>query len=129
MNLYVYKGFLKEFLKEISIKPLIESDEKYNIFCLDSDYQNKITKSIFGMQDSWITYEEFELAYDFLMLFVNNGTLKITICDNNIYPGMYPSFLKITDDLYSEYEKQLEFSKKSSNSQELNTLTKFYSDI
>ena len=103
MNLLVYKGFEKNVLENVQIKPLIDNnvEDKLNIFKFDDEYQEDIQLNILQKRkedtEYWITYEEFTLAYDYLMLKANEGKIIIDIIDNNIYPGIYPIYNNIND--------------------------------
>ena len=83
MKIIVYKGFNLNFIKNQSVEPLIKNEYeiKFNYRLLDDNYKNQMTMMILTHIDSdkefFITYEEFELAYDFIMLFANQNKLSI----------------------------------------------------
>lgn len=134
MKLRVYKGFDLEFLKKIEYRPLIDSsiESKKNIFVLNNDYLEDITNSIFikkDIEEAWITYEEFELAYDVISLRANQRKISIEIINNNVYPEIYPIELNISPDLYDKYSKSLEDNNNKIVDKEVSLLEKFYSRI
>ena len=136
MRIVVYKGFDLKFLKEQKIEPLINNnyEDKLNYLKLDDNYKNQIMMSILSNINSdkecFISYEEFELAYEHIILFSGQNNLSIKIINNNIYTGLYPLNLSISDDLYAKYleNKEQENSRKEID-KDVEQINKFYSDI
>ena len=136
MELIIYKGFDEQFLQEQNISPLIENeyDIKYNYRLLNDDYKNKITMTLLMNINTdhkyFLTYEEFELAYEFIILIDQQNQVSIKIINNNIYVGMYPSKLMMTDELYNKFIANKDYDGKIKEPDtELELINKFYSDI
>ena len=135
MELFVYKGFNKFFLEKLEIQPLINNkiEEKFNIFCLNEEYKEDIELNILqkrkDMEKYWITYEEFTLAYEYLMLRAKDGKITIYIIDNNIYPGIYPIYSNISEELYEKYFMQKDSETEIKVDKDVNLINDFYSDI
>ena len=136
MKIIVYKGFNLNFIKNQSVEPLIKNEYeiKFNYRLLDDNYKNQMTMMILTHIDSdkefFITYEEFELAYDFIMLFANQNKLSIKILNNNVYVGLYPLVGEFSEELYNKYvhnKNQDSIGKETDKDVEL--LNKLYSDI
>ena len=132
MNLYVYKGFSKDFLSKLDYSPLSEKDIdfKLNYKNLNNDYAFELGGYIYTKQGDkfWITYEEFELIHEQLYIFANTGRIKIKIVCNNIFPGIYPIFCNIDEDTFQEYIKHKDEEKKQVN-QNVQGLDNIYSNI
>lgn len=135
MKIIVYKGFNKDFLEKIEIDALIENsiEDKSNIFKIDDNYEEEIQSSILQKRNSndsyWITYEEFTIAYEYLILRASQGKLCIDIVDNNIYPSMYPILLDIDDKIYDKYLLSKEELKEIDSDEDINKINKFYSEL
>ena len=103
MKIVVYKGFDSKFLREQKIEPLINNDyeDKLNYLKLDDNYKNQIIMSILSNINSnkeyFISYEEFELVYEHIILFSGQSNLSIKIINNNIYTGLYPLNISVSD--------------------------------
>lgn len=134
MKLKVYKGFNTNFLKKLDFGPLVESpiESKKNIFLLDGNYLEDIEEAIIlkkNTEKTWITYEEFELAYEMINIRAKNGKISIEVINNNLYPEIYPTELDITEEIYDKYNKELENKTSKVLDLEIATLVKFYSRI
>lgn len=135
MKLLVYKGFEKNVLENLQIKPLLDNniEDKFNIFNFDDDYsvefQISILKKIKEDNEYWITYEEFTLMYDYLMLKEYEDKIIIDIIDNNIYPGIYPINIKIDDEIYEKYREQKESEKEITLEKEIITINNYYTNV
>lgn len=136
MKIVVYKGFNLNFIKNQSVEPLIKNEYeiKFNYRLLDDNYKNQMTMMILTYIDSdkefFLTYEEFELAYDSIMLFANQNKISIKILNNNVYVGLYPLVGEFSEELYNKYiqnKNQDCIGKETDKDVEL--LNKLYSDI
>lgn len=136
MKIVVYKGFNLEFLRNQKVEPLVNNDFKYklNYLIMDDNYKNQIMMAILSNintdKEFFITYEEFELAYEHIILFVGQNNLSIRIINNNLYVGLYPLNISIPESLYTKLieSKEQDNSKKEVD-KDLEKLNKFYSDI
>lgn len=135
MNIIVYKGFDKEFLKEQGVKPLVDNsiDDKFNLELLvESGYSEKIVESAFlkkDLDEAYITYEEFVVAYETLVtpLFAKH---KIIVKNNNLYPDIYPIQVEINKDVFEKYQNAKDSDKDAVGSdKEIRRLFRFYSEI
>ena len=135
MKLFVYKGFELNFLENQQIEPLINTNyaDKINYLKLDKNYKKQLRSVLNDDNEGeyFLTYEEFELVYDFIMdLISDDNDINITIIDNNKYIGLYPLEISISENLYNKYiinKEQDNLGKKIDEEVEL--LSKFYSDI
>ena len=114
MKIVVYKGFDNEFLKAQIIEPLLNNnyEDKSNYLKLDDNYKNQIMMAVLSNinmdKEFFITYEEFELAYDHIILFSAQNSLSIRIINNNIYVGLYPLNVSISNELYNKYQGKID---------------------
>ena len=136
MKLVVYKGFDNDFLKAQKIEPLINNnyEDKCNYLKLDDNYKNQIMMAVLSNinldKEFFITYEEFELAYDHIILFSAQNSLSIRVINNNIYVGLYPLNISISDELYNKYqENKIDENTRKETDKEVEKINKFYSDI
>ena len=138
MKIIVYKGFNLKFLEKIEKEALVETkiEDKINIFKIDDNYEEEIQLSVLQKRNQvcsyWMTYEEFTVAYDYLVLRASEGKLDIEIIDNNIYPSMYPVKIEISDDVYNKYiinKENNDIDKKDEKDEIIERINKFYSDL
>lgn len=135
MKVIIYKGFNKEFLESLEDEALLDTsiDDKINIFKIDDNYEEEIQLSILkkrnNMNSYWMTYEEFTVAYEYLILRASEGKLDIEIIDNNIYPAMYPIKLDIDDVVYDKYIRSKENINDKNEDKQIEKINQFYSEI
>ena len=136
MKIVVYKGFDNEFLKAQIIEPLLNNnyEDKSNYLKLDDNYKNQIMMAVLSNinmdKEFFITYEEFELAYDHIILFSAQNSLSIRIINNNIYVGLYPLNVSISNELYNKYqENKIDEKTRKETDKEVEKINKFYSDV
>ena len=138
MKVIVYKGFNEKFLENIKDEALVATkiEDKINIFKIDDNYEEEIQLSVLQKRNDtgsfWMTYEEFTIAYEYLILRASEGKLDIEIIDNNIYPSMYPVKIKIDDEVYNKYiinKENNEIEEKDEKDEIIEKINKFYSDL
>lgn len=135
MKIIVYKGFAKDFYKELDITPLIECEieDKFDLEKISNiDYVNKLIGAIFASNDesvAFVTYEEYTAIYDTLMSSIfHKHTIEVVL--NNIFPEIYPLEANIDKDDFDKYQ-QVRDSEKDlfAQNKKINYLLKFYTDI
>lgn len=134
MNLIVYKGFSLKFLSNLDMKPLVDSrvEIKKNIELLNEEYKDSIEEAVIlkkTEEEVWITYEEYELAYEMINIRAKSGKLSVKVINNNIYPDLYPLEYNLTDDLYEKYLIYIENTNKGIIDEDILLLDKFFSRI
>lgn len=135
MKVIVYKGFNERFLENVGEEALVDTkiEDKINILKIDDDYGEEIQLSVLQKRNNtdsyWITYEEFTVAYDYLILRASEGKLDIEIIDNNIYPSMYPIKIEINDSIYDRYVANKENIDEHEKDETVEKINKFYSNL
>lgn len=134
MKLVVYKGFSNKFLKKLNIEPLVATpiEDKKNIGKLNNNYEQKIIKTMVleeNLEKAWITYEEYELAYEEINAFAKTVNISVEIVNNNIYPDLYPLEQEISEELYNKYQAYTESANKVKIDEDILLLDRFYSRI
>lgn len=120
MELKIYKGFKIEFLKELKIEDaLIPGDifSKVNVYDFDTKLRKKLDASLTLLDENdskWITYEEYTLIKDRVILSSNDYGLKATVIVNNLMADIYPLPFDIDETLFQEV-KEVENSDKKEN--------------
>ncbi len=136
MKLIVYKGFNFDYIKNKGLTPLVDNniEDKYDFNKLNNKYKNLISMSLLSNIDNdesyFLTYEEFELAFDYIMQMVEDNDICVSIVNNNIYSEYYPLLVNMTDELYEKYEKNKEDSNELKEiDKDVEALDKIYSDV
>ena len=134
MKLVVYKGFSTSFLNKLKEEPLVDSpiENKKDISLLNDDYKDEIEESVIikkYLEEAWITYEEYELAYEMINVRAKSGKISVKVINNNIYPDLYPLEYNLSEDLYNKYLIYVENTNKGKIDDDILLLDKFYSRI
>ncbi len=135
MELIVLKGYRREEIIKMELKPLYENDlnEKINILNYDNMYYQNLLRSLMMIKDNrYILYEEFV----FMCINDNGATLKnilstfnikLKIIYNNIYPEIYPCEFTNTE-LLDDFIVNNEMSLKEPNN-DIIKLSKIYNKV
>ena len=134
MKLKIFKGFNESFLSNLDINPLYDSPitDKLNIFVLNAEYKDELEENLILKKDQdclWITYEEYELIYEMVNVRAKSGKVSAEVINNNIYPEIYPSPLKIDEELFLKYKKSIEEADKRNTDNSIELIDKFYSRV
>lgn len=113
MKLFVYKGFSIEFLSNLTILPLVDSEisSKKNVLIFDTKIRRALDRALLSMEDDeafWITYEEYALLKDRVELTAKDYGLDVIIYINNLYPECYPIEFSINEELLEEIRANLD---------------------
>lgn len=118
MELRIYKGFDIKFLNTIECQPLVNGDiySKLNVYEFNLKTKKKLDANLTSMDDNdirWVTYEEFSLIKERVLLSIKDYNLIVKCFINNIFPDCYPIPFKISDSVFQEIKKAEENDNKS----------------
>lgn len=113
MKLIVYKGFDGEFLKELSIRPLVDNkiEDKINVLIFDKKIRKQLDLALLSLEDKdevWATYEEYTLIKNRVDDSINDDGLILEIMQNNLYPDYFPIHFDISEALAREINRCFE---------------------
>lgn len=124
--LIIYKGYEKEYLKNILSDSLVSStlEEKLSIQDSKKTAQDVISSFSSNTQDliekdKWITYEEFSVCHKNLISLSNLFNIKILIYENNKYYNIYPIEVPNINYLEDIISKQNEETTAEDNTDEI----------
>ena len=135
MVLTIYKGFDREFLKEMDqdealIPGTLES--KLNVLLFDNKVRKKLDAALTLMDENdqkWITYEEYSLIKDRVQLNIQEYDLRVEVVVNNLMADVYPLPFKLDDKVFEEIKNAEENDKKESLSENALKILEVYSSV
>lgn len=112
MTLYIYKGFDKAFLEQLSVTPLVEGNisSKVDILSFSKKTRKTLERELLDVEENdnvWITYQEYSLIKARVDDAISEDDLEVVIYKNNLYPDYYPLEFELSEDLAVEIYQKL----------------------
>lgn len=113
MTLYIYKGFDKAFLEQLSCDPLVGGDisSKIDILSFSKKTRKTLEKELLDLEEDdkvWITYQEYSLIKTRVDDAISEDGLEVVIYKNNLYPDYYPIEFDLPESLAIEIHQKLD---------------------
>jgi ATP-dependent DNA helicase RecQ len=134
MFLKIYKGFDKDFFKQLKDTPLVESsiESKFNVLSYDRHTKKELEIALINLNDTdvkWLTYQEYTLIKSRIDESIKEDELRIEIFVNNLYPEYYPLGFTLSDALALEIEKAISGDKSGDVSEDATKFLNIYNAI
>lgn len=134
MTLYIYKGFDKAFLEQLSVTPLVEGDisSKVDILSFSKKTRKTLERELLDLEENdkvWITYQEYSLIKARVDDAISEDGLEVVIYKNNLYPEYYPIEFDLSESLALEIYQKLDGGDSIEISDECTKFLTFYNAL
>ncbi len=134
MELRIYKGFDADFLSGLDCRPLVEEPpcKKLDPASFDVKLKKRLDAAVTLMDDDdvkWMTYEEFSLVHEKVVMAIKEYGLKAVCHVNNLWPDVYPLPFTLDELIYREMKTAEENESQDSLSEAARAVSDIYASV